>query len=116
MNTNKQNLILTNQALKGSWPVTARNKERAVKEVIDVLDDQEADTRTRMSAIRTLTMMEGLNLKEEENRIRQQPKHIIHTDLSTEELMEKVQTMMGELGLNSAVTPAALEALKNREQ
>lgn len=106
---------LINKAVKEAWPVTDRNKQKAVKVITDILDNDEKEDKLKLSAARTLVMIDGINVKREENEIRKQPKHVIHhKDLTDAQLEEQLLARLEEMGIKHVPT-AALPSLIGEE-
>ncbi len=105
-------IAITRKAIKEDWPVTNAQRTRAVASMLDILSNRELEPKLHISAIKTLVMMDGINVRREEIEVKKQPKHVIHhKELSTDELKAKISQFLSRMGL-SGVNPAALSSLK----
>lgn len=87
------------KAVRERWPITSELRERVVDELLTTLNSPNLDCSLRLTAARTVAQIDALNLKEKELQIRREPKHIVHTNMSTEELVARVKELQGDLGL-----------------
>jgi len=99
---------LVRRAINERWPVSDRIRQRVMDHTEDILDDKEADPHLKMSACRTVMQADALNLKEKEIKARLAPKVIVHTQLTTQELEDRIRELSNDLGIAAPV--AALEA------
>lgn len=100
----KDRKILT-RALRERWPI---KPEQRVK-VLDVVERalESPDIKNALHAARTMATLDALNIKEQEVKIKAQPKVVIHTKMTTEELEQRFLDLQAELGLVD-VNPADL--------
>lgn len=100
----KDRKILT-RALRERWPI---KPEQRVK-VLDVVERalESPDIKDALHAARTMATLDALNIKEQEVKIKAQPKVVIHTKMTTEELEQRFLDLQAELGLVD-VNPADL--------
>lgn len=77
------------------WPVPQRIREQAMETISSVLDDPEAELSKKLSCIKTVLEADKLNLKQEELKIRKQPKLHIHADMSRDQLLERLKELTG---------------------
>ncbi len=106
---------LITKAIKERWPIEARMRHKVVEHTFDVLEDDDKDDHLRMTAANVLVKIDGLNLKEKELTIRAAPKHVIHTNMSVEELEARVTELQEELGFELKHQQPALEALAKED-
>ncbi len=86
------------KAIRERWPIQPHQRQIAIDGVIKLMQDE--DPKIQNSAIRTLTMMDSLNIKDDENKIRAMPKHVIlHKDLTDEELMAEIAEKAAAFGI-----------------
>lgn len=102
---------LITKAITERWPIEARMRHRVVEHTFDVLTNSEKEDSLRMTAANTLVKIDGLNLKQKELEIRVAPKHVIHTNMSLDELEERVKVLQEELGFEVKHTQPALVAM-----
>lgn len=88
------------QAVKERWPVSNAARLAAVKDTEKIINDPSIEAKLRMTAVRNLLEMDKVNLKETEIRDRRLPKHVIHTNLSTEDLLAEIQRKAAALGIS----------------
>lgn len=87
------------QALQERWPVSNAARLRAVEDTESIIGDKSVEAKLRMTAVRNLLEMDKVNLKETEIRDRRMPKHVIHTNMTTEELLLEVKRKAELLGI-----------------
>lgn len=105
---------LVRKAIKDDWPVTSQHRFAAVKLIGEVLSDEELGLKMKLMAVRTLGILDSINVKREENEIRKAPKHIIHhKDLTTEQLTAKIVELLPEVGIDD-IPQAMLESLDSQ--
>ncbi len=111
-NTNGD-LRLVKHAIRDRWPVPQETRVEVITHITKVLSDPEKDDNLKNNVARTLVAIDGLNLKQEELRIREKPKHVIHTNMSMDELEGRISELQEELGISSPA--AALEAMNSQK-
>ena len=94
----KDRKILT-RALRERWPI---KPEQRVK-VLDVVERalESPDIKDALHAARTMATLDALNIKEQEVKIKAQPKVVIHAQMSTEDLEKRFLDLQNELGFTS---------------
>lgn len=111
----KSDQYLIRKAINERWPISPEIREKIVVETTDMLDSP--DGKLRLTAARTLVQIDALNLKEKELKIKSQPRAVIHTNMSMEDLEKRIKELHAELGmLYPAPALAALEARKEEEE
>lgn len=110
--TEQLSVRLTRKAIRERWPVSDDARARAVLDTEQVLKTPDIDNKTRLLAIRTLLQMDALNLKEKEIEEKSKPKHMIHTNMSMEELEASIKEKLAGLGVTAEELPQLLEYAK----
>lgn len=90
---------LIRRAVTERWPIPPSLREKIITQLEETIDSPILDLSLKLTAARTAVSIDALNLKEKELKIRSQPKHIIHTNMSTEELLGRVRELQEELGI-----------------
>lgn len=90
---------LIKRALRERWPI---KPEQRVK-VLDVIEKglESPDIKDALAAARTMAALDTLNIKEQEVKIKAQPKVVIHANMSTEELERRFIELQQDLGLSN---------------
>ena len=108
-----RDVSLVAKAVRERWPVNAQHRHNVLDLVTDILDNPEASLKDKIRASKLIIDADKINLVEQANRIRTMPKHVIHTNVSTEELITQVQGKLKELGLDE-LPQEALPYLQRR--
>lgn len=100
---------LVARAVREEWPISAANKIKAVETLTNVINNPDIPYKAKLAAIKTLSALDGLNVRREQIREMAKPKHLIVSQLSTEEIMAKIKEKFEELGIE----PPAQALLEN---
>ena len=92
---------LLKRAVQERWPVSAETRLAILKHTEDIINDTKIEATTRLTAVHRIIQIDALNLKEQEIKVKAQPKHIIHTNMSTEDLMKSIGGLLAELNLTA---------------
>lgn len=76
------------------WPVSAEARSNAMVLCSSILEGDHP-TELKLQVIKTLLEADKLNLKEDELRIKQQPKVVIKADMTRDELVARARQMLG---------------------
>lgn len=114
--TTTRDQLLVRQAIRGRWPISPSIRVKIVRETEHILDKPESDDKLKLLAARTLVQIDGLNLREDEIKIKAMPKHHIHTNMTTEELQAAIQEKMETLGLTRVPQDAIPKLLEAKQE
>lgn len=108
---------LIKKARRERWPISEENRLKLEKVVSKGMEN--SDPEIALRAGKLLLNMDQLNLKEIDIKVKSQPKVVIHTKMTTEELEQRAKELLAELNLTESDTTLLLEAqqsLKKREE
>lgn len=85
-----QDQAILRRAIRGRWPIPDHLRARAVEVCQHVLDTDETTVDEKLSAIKSLTVMDAINVKEE---ISDKPKLHVHqmSDSDIEERLSQIE-------------------------
>jgi len=89
---------LVNRAIREGWPISAEHKSKAVNMLIAILLNPETTTKEILRAIKTLGELDSLNVRRQQIEEMNKPKHLIVTDLSTEQIISRLKERLSDLG------------------
>lgn len=98
------NMPILRAAMSGRWPITQQHRQTLVNDMATIAADSNQKAGTRVVAGRNLVMMDSLNLKEEELRLRERialtPKIHVHSDMTVEQLQASIKDRLKDCGLS----------------
>ena len=109
----KDRKILT-RALRERWPIKPEQRVKVLEVVEKALESP--DIKDALHAARTMATLDALNIKEQEVKIKAQPKVVIHTKMTTEELEQRFLDLQAELGLVDVNPTDLIDAEKAYQQ
>jgi len=96
---------LIRRALKERWPISAANKIKAVETLTTLLNNPMVEPAEKLRAIKILGELDSLNVRREQIEEMSKPKHVVITDLPTEELLARIKEKFSELGVSPTELP-----------
>lgn len=85
-------------------------REKMLKVSEGILDDLMTPTKEKIQVMNTIVKMDTLNVREKEILVKSQPKLVLHAKMSDEQLVNRVNELMTELGLVPEDAGLLLEA------
>jgi len=96
------------RARRERWPITDETKLKINNILSKALDHP--DIEINLKATNAIQKFDALNLKEMDIKVKSQPKVVIHTKMTTEDLEARAKELMAELNISANDAPLLLEA------